>query len=81
MINNISNAIFVQGDLNKISDNFGNDFPKPNVVISGTFLIILIKYCKNGVCGMCDVIKTGNDFITNIYVYLIIILESTITYI
>ncbi|KMZ58532.1 23S rRNA (Uracil-5-)-methyltransferase [Zostera marina] len=34
MINNISNAIFVQGDLNKISDNFGNDFPKPNVVIS-----------------------------------------------
>ncbi|KAK1571400.1 hypothetical protein Q3G72_016341 [Acer saccharum] len=33
-LNGISNATFVQGDLNKISENFGNDFPKPDIVIS-----------------------------------------------
>ncbi|CAN1152227.1 Uncharacterized RNA methyltransferase CT0009 [Linum perenne] len=33
-LNNISNATFVQGDLNKISENFGSDFPKPDIVIS-----------------------------------------------
>lgn len=32
--NDIHNATFVQGDLNKISDSFGDDFPKPDVVIS-----------------------------------------------
>ena len=34
-LNGISNATFVQGDLNKIDDSFGNDFPKPDIVISG----------------------------------------------
>lgn len=33
--NGIHNATFVQGDLNKISGSFGNDFPKPDIVISG----------------------------------------------
>ncbi|CAI0392056.1 unnamed protein product [Linum tenue] len=33
-LNKISNATFVQGDLNKISENFGSDFPKPDIVIS-----------------------------------------------
>ncbi|CAA6666120.1 unnamed protein product [Spirodela intermedia] len=33
-INGITNATFVQGDLNKIRDEFGNDFPKPDVVIT-----------------------------------------------
>ncbi|CAL9138584.1 unnamed protein product [Musa acuminata var. zebrina] len=32
--NGIHNATFVQGDLNKINDSFGNDFPKPDIVIS-----------------------------------------------
>ncbi|XP_024037137.1 uncharacterized protein LOC18036212 isoform X2 [Citrus clementina] len=34
-LNNISNATFVQGDLNKIGGDFGNAFPKPDIVISG----------------------------------------------
>uniref|UniRef100_A0A1D1XYH0 Putative RNA methyltransferase CT0009 n=1 Tax=Anthurium amnicola TaxID=1678845 RepID=A0A1D1XYH0_9ARAE len=33
-LNDIENATFVQGDLNKINDDFGNDFPKPDVVIA-----------------------------------------------
>ncbi|KDP40818.1 hypothetical protein JCGZ_24817 [Jatropha curcas] len=33
-LNGITNATFVQGDLNKIGENFGNNFPKPDVVIS-----------------------------------------------
>ncbi|XP_050234930.1 uncharacterized protein LOC126683139 [Mercurialis annua] len=33
-LNGITNATFVQGDLNKISDDFGNNFPKPDIVIS-----------------------------------------------
>ncbi|PKA58977.1 Zinc finger CCCH domain-containing protein 24 [Apostasia shenzhenica] len=33
-LNGIHNATFVQGDLNKIDGNFGNDFPKPDIVIS-----------------------------------------------
>lgn len=37
-LNGISNATFVEGDLNKINENFGNDFPKPDIVISGNFL-------------------------------------------
>ncbi|KAI3956984.1 hypothetical protein MKX01_001018 [Papaver californicum] len=32
--NGISNATFIQGDLNKISDNFGDQFPRPDIVIS-----------------------------------------------
>ncbi|KAL5697437.1 hypothetical protein ACHQM5_028793 [Ranunculus cassubicifolius] len=32
--NGIHNATFVQGDLNKISDSFGAEFPKPDIVIS-----------------------------------------------
>ncbi|KAK4590936.1 hypothetical protein RGQ29_021221 [Quercus rubra] len=33
-LNNIYNATFVKGDLNKIDESFGNNFPKPDVVIS-----------------------------------------------
>lgn len=33
-LNGICNATFVEGDLNKIGENFGKDFPKPDVVIS-----------------------------------------------
>ncbi|GAB2293434.1 hypothetical protein Dimus_027633 [Dionaea muscipula] len=33
-LNSICNATFVQGDLNKIDENFGKDFPKPDVVIT-----------------------------------------------
>ncbi|KAL7100039.1 hypothetical protein ACP275_09G123600 [Erythranthe tilingii] len=33
-INGISNATFVQGDLNKIGENFGEYFPKPDLVIT-----------------------------------------------
>ncbi|XP_010244360.1 PREDICTED: uncharacterized protein LOC104588214 [Nelumbo nucifera] len=32
--NGIHNATFVQGDLNKIGDTFGDGFPKPDIVIS-----------------------------------------------
>lgn len=41
-LNGISNATFVQGDLNKIGENFGKDFPKPDVVISGCLLAALL---------------------------------------
>lgn len=34
-INGIQNATFIQGDLNKIDENFGKNFPKPDIVISG----------------------------------------------
>ncbi|XP_021294533.1 uncharacterized protein LOC110424303 isoform X2 [Herrania umbratica] len=34
LLNGISNATFVQGDLNKIGENFGKDFPKLDIVIS-----------------------------------------------
>ncbi|XP_078432034.1 RNA methyltransferase family protein [Wolffia australiana] len=33
-INGIKNATFIQGDLNKITDDFGKDFPQPDVVIT-----------------------------------------------
>ncbi|XVF74459.1 hypothetical protein PTKIN_Ptkin13bG0111900 [Pterospermum kingtungense] len=33
-LNGISNATFIEGDLNKIGENFGKDFPKPDIVIS-----------------------------------------------
>ncbi|KAK6914793.1 (Uracil-5)-methyltransferase family [Dillenia turbinata] len=33
-LNNILNATFVQGDLNKIDENFGAGFPMPDIVIS-----------------------------------------------
>ncbi|XP_030464506.1 uncharacterized protein LOC115683977 [Syzygium oleosum] len=33
-LNGISNATFIQGDLNKIDKNFGSNFPKPDIVIS-----------------------------------------------
>jgi tRNA/tmRNA/rRNA uracil-C5-methylase (TrmA/RlmC/RlmD family) len=34
-LNGISNATFVQGDLNKINETFGKEFPKPDIIISG----------------------------------------------
>lgn len=39
--NGIQNATFIQGDLNKLTDEFGKDFPRPDVVITGTVLMIL----------------------------------------
>ncbi|PON47831.1 23S rRNA (uracil(1939)-C(5))-methyltransferase RlmD [Parasponia andersonii] len=33
-LNDIHNATFVQGDLNKIDESFGNNFPRPDIVIS-----------------------------------------------
>lgn len=38
-LNGICNATFVQGDLNKIRDNFGEYFPKPDLVITGRPLL------------------------------------------
>ncbi|XP_058068412.1 uncharacterized protein LOC131217482 isoform X2 [Magnolia sinica] len=32
--NGIHNATFIQGDLNKINENFGNEFPQPDIVIA-----------------------------------------------
>lgn len=43
-LNGISNATFVQGDLNKIDENFGNEFPKPDIVISGHHLYQCFLY-------------------------------------
>ncbi|KAL2937349.1 putative RNA methyltransferase CT0009 [Bienertia sinuspersici] len=40
-LNGIRNATFVQGDLNKIDENFGKSFPMPDVVISGSFSRLL----------------------------------------
>ena len=42
-LNGICNATFIQGDLNKIGENFGNEFPKPDVVITG-YLLLRIGY-------------------------------------
>lgn len=44
-LNGISNATFIQGDLNKIGENFGNEFPKPDIVITGYFLIMQCFNC------------------------------------
>lgn len=40
-LNGICNATFVQGDLNKIDENFGKYFPKPDIVITGAGSVIL----------------------------------------
>lgn len=44
-LNGICNATFVLGDLNKIDDKFGDNFPKPDIVISGHLAtsLILVK--------------------------------------
>lgn len=44
-LNKIHNATFVQGDLNKIDVNFGKDFPKPDIVISGDFYLSSSPSC------------------------------------
>jgi tRNA G37 N-methylase Trm5 len=36
-LNGINNATFVQGDLNKINESFGKEFPKPDIIISGSY--------------------------------------------
>lgn len=54
-LNGISNATFIQGDLNKIGENFGKDFPKPDIVISGNLPIKHLIYVilpKNSYCSM-----------------------------
>lgn len=43
-LNNICNATFVQGDLNKIDESFGNNFPKPDIIISGQTLHFPFSY-------------------------------------
>jgi tRNA G37 N-methylase Trm5 len=48
-LNDISNATFVQGDLNKISETFGKEFPKPDIIISGLSCFVLPNHHKN--CG------------------------------
>lgn len=40
VLNGIHNATFIQGDLNKINDDFGKEFPRPDIVISGSVLIL-----------------------------------------
>lgn len=48
-INGIENATFIQGDLNKIGEDFGNNFPKPDIVISGynlLHIVALLKLCS-----------------------------------
>lgn len=40
VLNGIHNATFIQGDLNKIDDDFGKEFPRPDIVISGSVLIL-----------------------------------------
>ncbi|KAG0566309.1 hypothetical protein KC19_7G054100 [Ceratodon purpureus] len=46
--NGIQNATFIQGDLNKLNDEFGKDFPQPDIVITDPnrpgMHIKLIKY-------------------------------------
>ncbi|XP_078164066.1 RNA methyltransferase family protein isoform X2 [Carex rostrata] len=56
-LNNIHNATFIQGDLNKINDNFGKEFPRPDVIISATKCACLgqnchhrINYCLVNTC-------------------------------
>ncbi|KAM7480515.1 hypothetical protein LguiA_028728 [Lonicera macranthoides] len=50
-LNGICNATFIQGDLSKIGENFGNEFPKPDAVITDPnrpgMHIKLIKYLLN----------------------------------
>lgn len=43
-INGIENATFIQGDLNKIGEDFGNNFPKPDIVISGYNLLHIVLF-------------------------------------
>ena len=35
--NDIQNAKFIEGDLNKIGDDFGNEFSRPDIIITGSF--------------------------------------------
>lgn len=43
-LNGINNATFVQGDLNKINESFGKEFPKPDIIISGSYWFIYCYY-------------------------------------
>jgi hypothetical protein len=44
-LNGINNATFVQGDLNKINDTFGKEFPKPDIIISGLSFLVYLATC------------------------------------
>ncbi|OEL36715.1 putative RNA methyltransferase CT0009 [Dichanthelium oligosanthes] len=44
-LNGINNATFVEGDLNKINESFGKEFPKPDIIISGLHWFIYC-YCS-----------------------------------
>ncbi|KAF7136182.1 hypothetical protein RHSIM_Rhsim08G0230200 [Rhododendron simsii] len=48
-LNEIHNATFVQGDLNKIDVNFGKDFPKPDIIISGDVYLSSSPSCIRSV--------------------------------
>lgn len=39
--NGISNATFIQGDLNKLKEDFGTQFQTPDIVITGDTLFSL----------------------------------------
>lgn len=52
-LNEIHNATFVQGDLNKIDVNFGKDFPKPDIVISGDVLVWFLNYLSSSPSPSC----------------------------
>ena len=44
--NGIENATFIQGDLNRLTDDFGNNLPRPDIVITGTAWHLSIIGCS-----------------------------------
>ena len=60
-LNGIDNATFVQGDLNKIDENFGKNFPRPDVVISGRVSGAL--NCTGDVEAFVNIIPLGMDWL------------------
>ena len=50
-LNGTRNATFVQGDLNKIDENFGNNFPKPDIVISGKLFVGTLTFSSFVSCN------------------------------
>lgn len=42
--NGINNATFTQGDLNKLTEDFGKDFSKPDIVIIGALPHSMINF-------------------------------------
>eukprot|EP00850_Spirogloea_muscicola_P020913 SM000230S07349 [mRNA] locus=s230:173466:177175:+ [translate_table: standard] len=57
--NSISNATFVQGDLGKLSNDFGASFPKPDVIIVGTQPKDMVVLPVYAVVNSCDPNRPG----------------------